>query len=280
VKIKLDENVPLRLAAMLEGHGHHVDTVQQEGLTGRPDPDIAAAASAAGRMVVTVDRGFPAFAGRDAEHSGVIVSSSPTRTPLGWRQRWRSSSIATRWMIWSGAPSSSRRHGSESGARNETCTRRCRPAAGPPPLSIRHSSRSQVEKRPPRRVGSDERGWVVLDLDADQLVLDETAFPFADGLEVLFARDGEVVAIEVANCSTGQVGRHALPLREGFFRPLRELAEEARVLAETWPQRKPHGPSLEAMIDELRQLEGDERRRAWERLKRSLGVERRPAPRA
>jgi len=77
VRIKLDENVPLRLAAMLEGRGQEVDTVQQEGLTGRPDAQIAAAARAAGRMVVTVDRGFPAFADRAREHPGVIVFKLP-----------------------------------------------------------------------------------------------------------------------------------------------------------------------------------------------------------
>jgi uncharacterized protein DUF5615 len=50
VRIKLDENVPLRLATTLEERGHQVDTVQQEGLTGHPDPDVAAAASAVGRI--------------------------------------------------------------------------------------------------------------------------------------------------------------------------------------------------------------------------------------
>jgi hypothetical protein len=36
VKIKLDENVPFELVAELRGGGHDVDTVADEGLTGRP----------------------------------------------------------------------------------------------------------------------------------------------------------------------------------------------------------------------------------------------------
>jgi len=44
VKVKLDENLPARLVWLLAELGHDADTVPQEGLAGRPDADIWAAA--------------------------------------------------------------------------------------------------------------------------------------------------------------------------------------------------------------------------------------------
>lgn len=44
MKIKLDENMPVTLARELRGLGHEVDTVPQEGLAGRDDEEIWAAA--------------------------------------------------------------------------------------------------------------------------------------------------------------------------------------------------------------------------------------------
>jgi predicted nuclease of predicted toxin-antitoxin system len=37
MKLKLDENLPLRLKAVLKDFGHDVHTVQQENLTGATD---------------------------------------------------------------------------------------------------------------------------------------------------------------------------------------------------------------------------------------------------
>jgi predicted nuclease of predicted toxin-antitoxin system len=50
VKIKLDENLPAGLAKDLQALGHDVDTVREEGLTGRPDQDLWVAARAAERF--------------------------------------------------------------------------------------------------------------------------------------------------------------------------------------------------------------------------------------
>jgi predicted nuclease of predicted toxin-antitoxin system len=58
MKIKLDENIPLRLAAVLERHGHEVDTVHQEGLRGRDDSAVWSAAQAEGRLIITQDLDF------------------------------------------------------------------------------------------------------------------------------------------------------------------------------------------------------------------------------
>jgi predicted nuclease of predicted toxin-antitoxin system len=57
MKIKLDENLPARLAVALSRMGHEVDTVPQEGLGGRDDPSVWRAAQAAGRFLITQDMG-------------------------------------------------------------------------------------------------------------------------------------------------------------------------------------------------------------------------------
>ena len=58
MKIKLDENLPDRLVAVLTRLGHNVDTVRTEQLTGRADPDVWSAAQAAQRFLITQDLDF------------------------------------------------------------------------------------------------------------------------------------------------------------------------------------------------------------------------------
>ena len=58
MRFKLDENLPVSSAAILAGSGHDVDTVGQEGLSGAPDPEVVAAAAAAGRVLVSLDVGL------------------------------------------------------------------------------------------------------------------------------------------------------------------------------------------------------------------------------
>ena len=58
VKFKLDENLPVSSAAILTSVGHDVDTVADEGLVGAPDRDVVAAATAAGRILISLDRGL------------------------------------------------------------------------------------------------------------------------------------------------------------------------------------------------------------------------------
>jgi predicted nuclease of predicted toxin-antitoxin system len=58
VKLKLDENLPARLARILTQLGHETDTVPQEGLAGRKDDEIWAAAQAAGSLLITQDLDF------------------------------------------------------------------------------------------------------------------------------------------------------------------------------------------------------------------------------
>ena len=47
MNLKLDENLPLGLVADVQAAGHDVDTVQAEGLAGKDDPDVLAAAQVA-----------------------------------------------------------------------------------------------------------------------------------------------------------------------------------------------------------------------------------------
>jgi predicted nuclease of predicted toxin-antitoxin system len=58
MKIKLDENLPLALAERLRKLGHDVDTVPQEGLSGRDDATIWPATQAARRFFITQDLDF------------------------------------------------------------------------------------------------------------------------------------------------------------------------------------------------------------------------------
>ena len=58
MKFKLDENLPLELAADLRDWGHDSDTVVDEGLRGAKDPSVVEAAFAAGRILITLDKGI------------------------------------------------------------------------------------------------------------------------------------------------------------------------------------------------------------------------------
>jgi predicted nuclease of predicted toxin-antitoxin system len=58
MKIKLDENIPHRLAGILQGMGHEVDTVQEEGLAGRDDASVWENARQQGRFLITQDLDF------------------------------------------------------------------------------------------------------------------------------------------------------------------------------------------------------------------------------
>lgn len=74
MKFKLDENLPVSSAAILTSVGHDVDTVTEEGLVGAPDRDVVAAASAAGRILISLDRGLGDIrAYPPGSHAGIVV---------------------------------------------------------------------------------------------------------------------------------------------------------------------------------------------------------------
>lgn len=58
MKIKLDENMPVRLVEILRELGHDTDTVPEEGLTGRPDEAVWHAAQESDRFLITQDLDF------------------------------------------------------------------------------------------------------------------------------------------------------------------------------------------------------------------------------
>lgn len=74
MNIKLDENLPGRLGPLFASRGHDVDTVVDEDLAGAPDSTVASAASAVGRLVVTMDRGFGDVRRYPpGSHAGILV---------------------------------------------------------------------------------------------------------------------------------------------------------------------------------------------------------------
>ena len=58
MKIKLDENLPLRLAGILEAMGHDVDTLHAEALLGRDDSEVWQAVQRDSRFLITQDMDF------------------------------------------------------------------------------------------------------------------------------------------------------------------------------------------------------------------------------
>jgi len=74
MKLKLDENIPYRLADLLEQLGHDVDTVLAERLNGKPDEMVWDSAQQAGRFLITQDLDFSnirRFA--PGTHEGVLI---------------------------------------------------------------------------------------------------------------------------------------------------------------------------------------------------------------
>lgn len=69
MRLKLDENLPASLGALLRARGHDADTVPDEGLTGRVDADVLGAATREGRVLFTQDLDFAA----PATHAGVVL---------------------------------------------------------------------------------------------------------------------------------------------------------------------------------------------------------------
>ena len=58
MKIKLDENLPAILVRDLASLGHECDTVAEEGLKGRSDPEVWQATQRAQRFLTTQDLDF------------------------------------------------------------------------------------------------------------------------------------------------------------------------------------------------------------------------------
>ena len=58
MRIKLDENLPSSLVGILSGFGHETDTVEDEGVNGKPDEIVWERAQRDGRFLITQDLDF------------------------------------------------------------------------------------------------------------------------------------------------------------------------------------------------------------------------------
>ena len=82
MRIKLDENLSRRIKMSLEQLGHHVSTVAEEGLLGRSDREIGAAANNEGRILFTLDLEFADLRKYPpGSHPGVILFRPRTMGP-------------------------------------------------------------------------------------------------------------------------------------------------------------------------------------------------------
>jgi predicted nuclease of predicted toxin-antitoxin system len=74
MRIKLDENLPAKLASVLGAMTHDVDTVPWEELQGRTDAVIWQAAQDAGRFLITQDLDFSDIRQfRPGTHHGILL---------------------------------------------------------------------------------------------------------------------------------------------------------------------------------------------------------------
>jgi len=85
MKVKLDENLPRQIAVELRGRGRDVQTVVEEGLTGRADADLWQAAQREGRLLITQDLDFSDTRKfQPGTHHGIVLIrlQSPSRQNL------------------------------------------------------------------------------------------------------------------------------------------------------------------------------------------------------
>lgn len=74
LKFKVDENMPAEVASMLAQAGHDASSVPEQGMSGRPDADVAGICRQEDRAVVTLDLGFADIrAYPPADYAGIIV---------------------------------------------------------------------------------------------------------------------------------------------------------------------------------------------------------------
>lgn len=74
MRFKIDENLPVELAVLLREEGHEANTVLEEGLGGRADPDIASICKLEDLVLITLDTDFSDIRVYPPEEfSGLIV---------------------------------------------------------------------------------------------------------------------------------------------------------------------------------------------------------------
>ena len=74
MKVKLDENLHVGLVEVFPPGDHDVETVADEGLLGADDATVSRAATAEGRLIITLDRGFGDLRMyAPGAHAGILV---------------------------------------------------------------------------------------------------------------------------------------------------------------------------------------------------------------
>ena len=74
MKLKLDENLPDSAATLCRDAGHDVETVVEENMSGAVDPDVMAAATREGRLLLTLDTDFADVRTYPpGTHGGIVV---------------------------------------------------------------------------------------------------------------------------------------------------------------------------------------------------------------
>ncbi|MBW4651684.1 MAG: DUF5615 family PIN-like protein [Kaiparowitsia implicata GSE-PSE-MK54-09C] len=78
MKIKLDENVDLRVVPRLQVAGHDVATVPEQGLSSAPDVRVIEVCRSEERCLITADRGFGNRSRFDpAIYAGIVIIRLP-----------------------------------------------------------------------------------------------------------------------------------------------------------------------------------------------------------
>ncbi|MEG4495993.1 DUF5615 family PIN-like protein [Microcoleus sp. F10-C6] len=88
MKLKLDENVDVRVITFLRLAGHDVETVVSEGLTSAPDVELINVCHQEERCLVTADRGFGnRMRFNPSEYAGIVVIRlTPSANFTEWRE--------------------------------------------------------------------------------------------------------------------------------------------------------------------------------------------------
>lgn len=93
MKLKLDENLPVRAATHLRAIGFDVDTVHDENLVGAPDDTVWQSAQSEGRFLVTQDLDFSdARKFAPGSHCGILLVRLPDA------EQWRVSDYLVAWF--------------------------------------------------------------------------------------------------------------------------------------------------------------------------------------
>lgn len=88
MKLKLDENIDIRVVTLLRLAGHDVATVSRQGLISSADEELINVCRSEGRCIVTCDRSFGnRLKYNPSDYAGIVVIRLPSRyTFADWRE--------------------------------------------------------------------------------------------------------------------------------------------------------------------------------------------------